>query len=413
MRTIIDIAANDLRIFLSSRSNLIWLVGIPVGMTIIIGISLPGDSGPSLVPVDLIDHDQGPAAALFIQSLRQVNPNLVLCPLDNTSENPCRISEAGILDAALSTVRLEQGDTLALIEIPVDFSARISRLEPVAVRFVAVEDLTAPQFIRQAVESALIQTNGALAASLIGIRLASQIETSALDDFTLAQSLRNRAAEIWAEDPITVSYELTQSSSSGSVGGFGQSIPGIGSMFVMFAVLGGMALLIEDKRQGTMQRLASMPVTRSQLLGGKILGRFSLGMMQYLIIFAIGIVVGQSFGRDPLALVLIMLAFALCVTALSFALGSFVRDETQAAGLTNLLGISLAALGGAWWPLEIVPDLMRDVGHISPVAWAMDGYISLIFENGDLGTVYPSILILLAAAAVFFVFGIRRFRYDL
>ena len=124
-------------------------------------------------------------------------------------------------------------------------------------------------------------------------------------------------------------------------------------MFVLFAVLGGMALMIEDKRQWTMQRLASMPVTRSQLLGGKILGRFTLGMLQYLIIFAIGVVVGQSFGRDPLALILIMLAFALCVTALSFALGSFVKDETQAAGLTNLLEISLAALGGAWWSLEL------------------------------------------------------------
>ena len=413
MRTILDVAANDLRLFFSNLSNLIWLVGIPVGMTIILGVVIPTDDGPSLVPVDIIDHDNGPAAALFIRSLRQANPNLVLCPMDNTADNPCHVSEAGILDAALSAVRLEQGDTLALIKIPVDFSARISRLETVAVRFVTVEDLTAPQFIRQAVESALTQTNGALAASLIGTRLASQIETCALDDFSLAQSLRDRAAEIWAEDPITVSYELTQSGSSGSVGGFGQSIPGIGSMFVMFAVLGGMALLIEDKRQGTIQRLASMPVTRSQLLGGKILGRFSLGMMQYLIIFAIGIVVGQSFGRDLLALVLIMLAFALCVTALSFALGSFVKDETQAAGLTNLLGISLAALGGAWWPLEIVPELMRTVGHISPVAWAMDGYISLMIENGDLGTVYPSILILLAAAAVFFVFGIRRFRYDL
>ena len=43
----------------------------------------------------------------------------------------------------------------------------------------------------------------------------------------------------------------------------------------------------------------------------------------------------------------------------------------------------------------------------------MDGYTSLIFENGDLETVYPSILMLLAAAAVFFVFGVRRFRYDL
>jgi len=413
MRTVFDIALNDLRIFFSNRGNLIWLVGVPVAMVIVIGVAIPSDSGPSLVPVDVIDHDQGQASALFIQSLRQANPNLLLCPMDNTADDPCDMNEAKTLDATLSIIRLEQSDTLALIEIPDDFTARVSNLEPVAIRFVAVEDLTAPQFIQQAVDSALTQTNGALAASLIGSLLAAQIEADAIDDSSLAQSLRDRAAEIWAKDLIAVKYQLTQSSSSGSVGGFGQSIPGIGSMFVLFAVLGGMALMIEDKRQWTMQRLASMPVTRSQLLGGKILGRFTLGMLQYVIIFAIGVIVGQSFGRDPLALILIMIAFALCATALSFALGSFVKDETQAAGLTNLLGISLAALGGAWWSLEVVPELMRTVGHISPVAWAMDGYTSLIFENGDLGTVYPSILILLGAAAVFFVFGVRRFRYDL
>jgi len=413
MRTVFDIAINDLRIFFSNRGNLIWLVGVPVGMTIILGVAIPSDDGPSLVPVDIIDHDQGQASELFIQSLRQANPNLLLCPMDNTNDDPCDMNEAETLDGALSLIRLEESDTLALIEIPDDFTARVSDLEPVAIRFVAVEDLTAPQFIQQAVDSALTQTNGALTASLIGSRLAAQVEANAIDDSALAQSLRDRAAEIWAKDLIAVKYQLTQSSSSGSVGGFGQSIPGIGSMFVLFAVLGGMALMIDDKRQWTMQRLASMPVTRSQLLGGKILGRFTLGMLQYLIIFAIGVIVGQSFGRDPLALILIMLAFALCVTALSFALGSFVKDETQAAGLTNLLGISLAALGGAWWSLEVVPELMRTVGHISPVAWAMDGYTSLIFENGDLGTVYPSILILLGATVVFFVFGVRRFRYDL
>ena len=413
MRTVFDIALNDLRIFFSNRGNLIWLVGVPVAMVIVLGVAIPSDDGPSLVPVDVIDHDQGQASALFIQSLRQANPNLMLCPMDNTADDPCNMNEAESLDLALSLIRVEETETLALIEIPDDFTARVSDLKPVAIRFVAVEDLTAPQFIQQAVDSALTKTNGALAAALIGSRLAAQVEADAINDSELAQSLRYRAAEIWAKDLIAVRYQLTQFSSSGSVGGFGQSIPGIGSMFVLFAVLGGMALMIEGKRQWTMQRLASMPVTRSQLLGGKILGRFTLGMLQYLIIFAIGVVVGQSFGRDPLALVLIMFAFALCATALSFALGSFVKDETQAAGLTNLLGISLAALGGAWWSLEIVPELMRTVGHISPVAWAMDGYTSLIFENGDLGTVYPSILILLGAAVVFFIFGVRRFRYDL
>jgi len=413
MRKLLDIAANDLRIFFRSRSNLIWLVGIPIGMTIVLGVALPSDDGPELVPVDVVDRDRGLAAALFVQGLRQANPNLLLCPMDNTADDPCHMGEAEALDAAQSRVRLEESDTLALIEIPGNFTARVSGLEPVAVRFVAVEDLTAPQFIRQAVESALTQTNGSLAASRIGTQLASQVDAGAIDDSALTQSLRDRAAEIWAESPISVNYELTQSSASGSVGGFGQSIPGMGSMFVLFAVLGGMGLMIEDKRQWTMQRLASMPVTRTQLLGGKILGRFSLGMIQYLIVFAIGAVVGQSFGRDPLALILIMLAFALCVTALSFALGSLVKNETQAAGMTNLLGISLAALGGAWWSLEVVPKFMQTLGHLSPVAWAMDAYTALIFKNGNLNTVYPSILILLAAAAVFFVIGVRRFRYDL
>ena len=151
MRTILDIAINDLRIFFSNLSNLIWLVGIPVGMTIVLGVAIPSDDGPSLVPVDVINHDQGPASELFIQSLRHANPNLLLCPMDNTTDDPCHMNEAKTLDAAQSLVRLEGTDTLALIEIPDDFSARVSELEPVAIRFVAVEDLTAPQFIQQAV----------------------------------------------------------------------------------------------------------------------------------------------------------------------------------------------------------------------------------------------------------------------
>lgn len=413
MRTTLEIAINDLRIFFRSRSNLIWLIGIPVGMTIILGVAIPADDGPELVPVDVINHDGGEASVLFLESLRQANPNLLLCPMDNLADDQCDLLGGSELSAQQALTRLEESETLALIEIPDGFTESVSNLEPVAVRFVAREDLTAPQFIRQAVDSALTQTNGVLAASRIGGELANRLEAGVGEDDEITQKLRDRAAEIWSENPIVVRYELTESSGPGSVGGFGQSIPGIGSMFVLFAVLGGIGLMIEDKRQWTLQRLASMPVTRGQLLGGKILGRFSLGMLQYMIIFAIGVVIGQSFGRDPLALILIMLAFALCATALSFALGTMVKNETQAAGLTNLLGVSLAALGGAWWSLEVVPEFMRTVGHISPVAWAMDGYTSLIFQNGNLGTVYPSILILLAAAAVFFVLGVRRFRYDL
>jgi ABC-2 type transport system permease protein len=186
----------------------------------------------------------------------------------------------------------------------------------------------------------------------------------------------------------------------------------MGSMFVMFTVFGGMVALVGERKQWTLQRLAVAPVSRGHLLGGKVLGRFTLGFIQYLVVFAVGLLAGVHFGGDILALVLIMVSFTLATTALSFAVGSRVKTEMQAGSLTQLLVLVLAALGGAWWPLEIVPPFMRAIGHLSPVAWAMDGYQSLIFENGDLSTVLPSIAVLLGVAVVCFGFGIWHFKYE-
>jgi ABC-2 type transport system permease protein len=155
-----------------------------------------------------------------------------------------------------------------------------------------------------------------------------------------------------------------------------------------------------------------MPVSRVQLLGGKILGRFILGLLQYVAVFAVGIVVGLNFGGDLLALFLTMVIFTLAVTSLSLTLGTRVKSEEQAAGLTNLLGLTLAPLGGAWWPLEIVPEFMRTIGHVSPIAWAMDAYRSLIFENGDLSTILVPLAVLLGFSVVCFGVGVRWFKYE-
>jgi ABC-2 type transport system permease protein len=72
----------------------------------------------------------------------------------------------------------------------------------------------------------------------------------------------------------------------------------------------------------------------------------------------------------------------------------------------------LAPLGGAWWPLEITPQFMQIIGHISPIAWAMDGFRSLIFYGGTLTDVLLPVAVLLGASLVFLVIGARYFRYE-
>jgi ABC-2 type transport system permease protein len=194
--------------------------------------------------------------------------------------------------------------------------------------------------------------------------------------------------------------------------GFRQSIPGMASMYVLFTVLPLSAAFIRERKQWTLQRLVTLPISRAQILGGKLLSRFFLGMIQFGVLFGFGLLIGARFGYEVLGLLLLMVAFALCVTALALALTTLLKNEGQAVGISLFMSLTLAPLGGAWWPLDIVPEWMRTIGHVSPIAWVMDGFRSLIFFNGNLSTIIIPILVLLAMTVLFFVFGVVRFRFD-
>jgi ABC-2 type transport system permease protein len=169
--------------------------------------------------------------------------------------------------------------------------------------------------------------------------------------------------------------------------------------------------LLRERQRWTLQRLAALPLARGHLLGGKALTYFALGMVQYGIVFAVGLLVGLNFGPHPLLLLPVMGAFVLCCTALTFALAPLMTSEGQANVVAQLVGLTLAALGGAWWPLEIVPEYLQRIGRLSPVAWAMAAFHDLLFYSGGLADILPEIAVLLAAAAVLFGVGVWRFRY--
>ena len=136
----------------------------------------------------------------------------------------------------------------------------------------------------------------------------------------------------------------------------------------------------------------ALPLSRAQILGAKIGAYFTLGMIQFFIVFAVGAAAfGMDFGSNPPVLLAVMAAFVLCITALTFALAPWITSEGHARGLVLLLSLSLAPLGGAWWPLEIVPEFMQTLGHLSPVAWAMDAFQDLIWYNGGFADVIPEI----------------------
>jgi len=423
MRSILTIILNDLKIFFSQRGNLPGLLVIPVLLTLVVGWSIGqiGGGGPTRLRVDLIDLDRSAMSAQMIEDLRAANDAFVLCPLDNDEEDFCRLAEEPLqLERAIERAR--SGRTRALIVIPVGYADALENFERTAVDFYSLSDPMQPDPVLQSLNAVLQRAStasmipgvaGALLDNLTSAAQLPPIEGAARDGFLRA--LYSRSQQLLTDRPSPVSFRVADSdgdSSSAIDNGFNQSAPGMGSLYVMFTVLGGMAVLLRERRQWTLQRLIALPLSRAQILGAKIGVYFTLGMIQYAIVFAVGAAVGMEFGNSPIAFLAVMAAFVLCITALTFALAPWIKSEGQASGLVLLLSLSLAPLGGAWWPLEIVPDFMQTIGHISPVAWAMDAFQDLIWYNGGLPDVLPEIGVLLAAAAVLFAIGIRSFKYE-
>jgi len=195
-------------------------------------------------------------------------------------------------------------------------------------------------------------------------------------------------------------------------GGRAQSVPGILTMTVlmMTVIYGGVFLTIE-RQSGMLRRQITLPMSRGRLLLGKLAGRMLIASVQIAILLVVGrFVFSVDFGRSPAGLVLLLGSYAFCVSGLATFLGAVFRTPEQASGIGWIASMIMAALGGCWWPSEVMPPWLWRAAHAFPTAWAMDAFHALIsFGRGIDAVVLPA-AVLLAFGAVFTTLGARFLR---
>mgnify|MGYP003633388366 FL=1 len=195
--------------------------------------------------------------------------------------------------------------------------------------------------------------------------------------------------------------------------GFEQAVPGILVMFTILVLLtSGGSMLVNERKQGLLRRLASAPFTRTEVVAGKWGGRMLLGMVQMSVALIIGTFIFKMVWGPDLAMVLFVLVVwgGFCASA-GLLLGSLATSEGQAAGLGVFTANGLAALGGCWWPIEVTPQWMQMIQKLTPTGWAMDAMHKLIsFQSGALSVV-PQLALLIAATIVITSVAVRRFKF--
>jgi ABC-2 type transport system permease protein len=366
-------------------------------------------SDPTL-NMDVVNEDQDATLSeRLINTLDESGGETIrVCQYGQDNADGCGL-DAGDDAEDVLTDRLEEAQTSGALIIPPDFTTKLAEGKTPVIEYRSDDTLNAPTVATQALNTALDRVASSVLIARVGTSLLT--ENSEVDDPNVFNTLYDQAETAWAsQPPIVIKNRATNENTLDN--GVGQSAPGMATMFVMITMLGGAIVLVVERQMGTLPRLFTLPVPKYQIVIGKMAATMLYGLVQFAVLIIAGTFVGVDWGGNWLAIALIGVAFVLCGGALGFALATVVRTENQAVGISNFMALTLAPLGGAWWPLEIVPDFMVTLGHISPIAWAMDAFHDLIFFNGGLVDVLPEVGVLVAFTVVFVAFGVWQFRYE-
>jgi len=196
--------------------------------------------------------------------------------------------------------------------------------------------------------------------------------------------------------------------------GFEQAVPGTLVMFTILVMFtSGSILLVIERNQGLLRRLASSPMSRGEVVLGKWGARMILGGIQIAFGVATGTVLFRvDWGAHPGALAVVLLAYGALAASLGMLLGCLARSEGQAIALGVSLANALAGLGGCWWPIEITPAWVQTLALFLPTGLAMDALHRLVSFGQGPGSVAWHVAALAGGALAAGALAARRFRFE-
>ena len=189
------------------------------------------------------------------------------------------------------------------------------------------------------------------------------------------------------------------------------TLPGYLTMFLFFAAALGAEAIARERQTQTLERLLSNGVRRSAIVAGKMLASLYRGLIQLAFLWALGIFAFSiDFGVSPVAVIAVSVLMAVASSAFGVMLASLVRTVKSASSAAVLASLTLAPLGGCWWPLFITPDWMQQLALVTPHGWANTAFNRLMLFGGEFDSVTGELLALLGFAAAFAAVAAWRFR---
>jgi ABC-2 type transport system permease protein len=179
----------------------------------------------------------------------------------------------------------------------------------------------------------------------------------------------------------------------------------IGVMFLLFSAAGAGGALLEERESGTLDRLLATRVTLRQLFLGKLAFLTSLGVAQMGVMFAYGAAFyGLELGEVLGKLGAIVLTTAAVSAAFGLLLAAVSRTRKQLVAVSNLLILTISAIGGSMFPRMLMPEAVQRWSLVFFNSWALEGFLDVLWRGESWLGLLPELgMLLLWTTALFFL----------
>jgi ABC-2 type transport system permease protein len=435
MRVFFSLLKKDLTVFLSDRVAVGLTFIVPMILITIFGLVFRDSGGPSGIRLLIVQEATGETADAFVEILQQ--------------ESTFR---------TYTQRTLESGET-----VPIDREFAREKLiqDASSWRYALIlpEDLVADDFglnltllynPQNSIENNIVQGILQRAVFSEGIPLLIESEAFAVEEATREAFNSDLAATISKHFEVDLD-EVLENINSGNLFGFSsgtdgdetengegmsdpfgglinlekeqvfgkgknpaaQSVGGWAVMFLLFSLTGAASSLFEERDKALFQRLLAGPASRTHILWSKFAFSALLGLTQMLLLILFGEVVFNviTSATQIVPLLLISLCASAAATAFGMLLSSVAKTPAQANGLGTLFILSMSALGGAMFPLFMLPEFIREfIAPFTLVYWAMDGILAVLWRDASAFGILQQCGVLLGLSLVFMAIAVVRFR---
>lgn len=398
MKKILAITWKDALLRFTSAWELLFFIVLPIVFTFLLAGGTPsGDEDPriSLLVVDEANTAISRQIVGELENSTAVLPEVVMRAEAQSQFDDRRADAVFFIPSGIDIGSLQNGSAeVELLQQPNNINATVAeRAILTAIRRVsssvaaaqnAVEQRQARQaFGSEAERQAFFESS---------LETAQSIQEAAPERVTVIEGL--------VEDEVD--YDPRANTSAGQL-----------ITWVFIPLFGISASFAYERQKGTLQRLLTTPSSKATFLFGTIFGQVLMALLQMLLLVGFGIIAMKlNWGREPFALFVVLLASALAAAAFGTTMGTFIKTEGQANGLSVMFGMVFAMMGGCWYPLELFPPAVQSAVRVLPTTWAMQGMLDLLLRGGGLPEILPEAGVLLGFAAIFFSVGAWRFRYE-